>query len=1075
MAVFDPVSPNVDFRETEEAVLTFWQGHDIFKRSMEWRRAEGAEPWVFYEGPPTANGLPHVGHVFTRVYKDLFPRYRTMKGYYVLRKAGWDTHGLPVEIEVEKELGLSGKQEIEAYGVAEFNERCRASVFRYVEEWRKLTDRIGFWIDLDDPYITMTTDYIESVWSILKNYWERDLLYQGYKVVPYCPRCGTPLSDHEVSLGYATTIDPSVYVKFPLRDESGTYFLVWTTTPWTLPGNVALAVGRDIDYVKVRQGDAVLILAQARAEAVLGLEGAYQVLETMKGKELVGKRYQPLFRFLPMEQDNAYVVEGDFVSTEDGTGIVHIAPAFGAEDMDVARQYDLPVLMTVNPAGEFTGEVTPYAGQFVKEADPQIIEDLRQRGLLYEAGVYEHTYPFCWRCGTPLLYYARTTWYIETTRYKQALLDNNNRINWVPDSIRTGRFGNWLENNVDWALGRERYWATPLPVWVCERCNHPEAIGSRAELEERAGHSYPGLDLHRPWVDEVTFPCPTEGCGDTMRRVPEVIDVWFDSGSMPYAQWHYPFENQELFEQQYPADFICEAVDQTRGWFYSLHAISTLLFNQPAFTNVIVLGHVLDEQGRKMSKSLGNRVDPWDVINVTGADAMRWYFVTASPPWTSSRFGVNLVSEVVRKFMLTLWNTYSFFVTYANIAAEKLEGSPLLGTPFLDRLVRGSRVGAKVESGHFGQSQPSNLLDRWLLSELHRLIRLVDERLEHYDATTAGRAIAAFVDELSNWYVRRNRRRFWEDDPTAFATLHKALVTLSQLLAPFTPFLAETLYQNLVRRLDASAPESVHLTDFPVANPALIDEALSRAMALVQQVTSLGHAARNKAGIKVRQPLQAVAVSVPQPEERAALERLKNELLDELNVKELQLVSGEELASYRINPNPARLGPRLGKTFPRLRAALKEVDNTPLARALLQGESVEVPVDAERVTLYPDEIAIEPEDRPGYAVVSEGPYTVAVTTAVTSALRREGQARELARQFNQLRKQAGLELTDRITAWIAGPVGDVLAEWSDVLKRDILAIELHHAPPPANTAQTSVFLDGTQVTLGVRRVEQPGG
>jgi isoleucyl-tRNA synthetase len=1035
-------------------VLAFWLKHDIFLRSMEQRRTEGARPWVFYEGPPTANGLPHVGHVLTRVYKDIFPRYRTMKGWYVLRKAGWDTHGLPVEIEVERELGLTGKEQIEAYGIAEFNERCRASVFRYVEEWRKLTDRIGFWIDLDDPYITMTNEYIESVWWILKTFWERDLLYQGYKVVPYCPRCGTPLSDHEVSLGYQTTLDPSVYVKFPLQDEPGVYFLVWTTTPWTLPGNVALAVGPEIDYVKVRQGDDVLILAKARAEAVLAAHGPYNVLEEFKGKSLLGKHYQPLFRFLPVEQDYAYVVPGDFVSTEDGTGIVHIAPAFGAEDLAVARQFNLPVLMTVNPAGEFISEVTAYAGTFVKEADPEITADLDERGLLYEAGSYEHTYPFCWRCGTPLLYYARTSWFIETTRFKQALLDNNDRINWYPDYMGSGRFGNWLENNVDWALGRERYWATPLPIWVCERCNHMEAIGSKAELEARAGRPFPGLDLHRPWVDEVTFPCEAESCGGTMRRVPEVIDVWFDSGAMPYAQWHYPFENAELFKEQYPADYICEAVDQTRGWFYSLHAISTLLFDRPAFKNVLVLGHVLDEQGRKMSKSLGNRVDPWDVINVTGADAMRWYFVTTSPPWVSSRFGVNLVSEVVRKFMLTLWNTYSFFVTYANI-----EG----WSPATD-------AGEQAE-GADATRPASHLLDRWLRSEVNRLVALVDERLEQFDATTAGRAIGTFVDQLSNWYVRRNRRRFWEGDPAAFAALYETLAILSRLLAPFTPFLAEALYQNLVRRINRDAPESVHLTDFPRADLNAIDEELSRAMALVQRIASLGHAARNKAGIKVRQPLQALVISMADPDERAALEALKDELLDELNVKELRFVASDELATYRLNPNPAKLGPRLGKLFPRLRQALAELDPSTVGRALLRGESVDVVVDGQTVTLGPDEVAVEPEDRSGYAVVGEGPYTVGLSTEITPALRREGQARELARRFNLLRKEARLELTDRITAWVAGDVGDVLSEWAESLRSEILATELHWAAPPPEAVRETVSLDGVEVILGLRRNE----
>ncbi len=687
MTVFRPVSTRPDWRTEEERILEFWKQNRIFERSVEQRR--GAEPWVFYEGPPTANGLPHIGHVLTRVYKDIFPRYHTMKGRYVLRKAGWDTHGLPVEIEVEKELGLSGKKQIEEFGVAEFNRLCRESVFRYVEKWRELTDRIGFWIDMDHPYITMDNAYIETVWWILKTYWDRELLYQDYKVVPYCPRCGTPLSDHEVALGYAETEDPSVYVKFPLADEPNVYFLVWTTTPWTLPGNVALAVGEEIEYVKVRQGDDVYILARERLEV---LDGEHEVLETMKGKALVGKHYQPLFRFLPVEQDYAYVVAGDFVSVEEGTGIVHIAPAFGAEDLEVAREYNLPILMTVKEDGTFIADVKPWAGLFVKDADPLITEELRRRGLLYKAETYVHTYPFCWRCKTPLLYYARTTWYIRTTRHKEDLLRTNQEINWVPEHIRDGRFGNWLENNVDWALGRERYWGTPLPVWRCESCGTHVCIGSVRELEERSGQDLSDLDLHRPYIDEVTFPC--DSCGGTTRRVPEVIDVWFDSGAMPYAQWHYPFENQDIFEGQYPADFVCEAVDQTRGWFYSLHAISTLLFNKPAFKNCVVLGLILDEQGRKMSKSLGNVVDPWDVLNQHGADAVRWYLFTAAPPWAERRFSANLVGEVVRRFMLTLWNTYAFFVTYANIEGWKPGTSaapPVSERPPIDRwLLRAS-------------------------------------------------------------------------------------------------------------------------------------------------------------------------------------------------------------------------------------------------------------------------------------------------------------------------------------------------------------------------------------------------
>ena len=1040
MTVFRPVSTRPDWQTEEERILEFWKQNRIFERSVEQRR--GAEPWVFYEGPPTANGLPHIGHVLTRVYKDIFPRYHTMKGRYVLRKAGWDTHGLPVEIEVEKELGLSGKKQIEEFGVAEFNRLCRESVFRYVEKWRELTDRIGFWIDMDHPYITMDNAYIETVWWILKTYWDRELLYQDYKVVPYCPRCGTPLSDHEVALGYAETEDPSVYVKFPLADEPNVYFLVWTTTPWTLPGNVALAVGEEIEYVKVRQGDDVYILARERLEV---LDGEHEVLETMKGKALVGKHYQPLFRFLPVEQDYAYVVAGDFVSVEEGTGIVHIAPAFGAEDLEVAREYNLPILMTVKEDGTFIADVKPWAGLFVKDADPLITEELRRRGLLYKAETYVHTYPFCWRCKTPLLYYARTTWYIRTTRHKEDLLRTNQEINWVPEHIRDGRFGNWLENNVDWALGRERYWGTPLPVWRCESCGTHVCIGSVRELEERSGQDLSDLDLHRPYIDEVTFPC--DSCGGTMRRVPEVIDVWFDSGAMPYAQWHYPFENQDIFEGQYPADFVCEAVDQTRGWFYSLHAISTLLFNKPAFKNCVVLGLILDEQGRKMSKSLGNVVDPWDVLNQHGADAVRWYLFTAAPPWAERRFSANLVGEVVRRFMLTLWNTYAFFVTYANIEGWK----------------PGTSAAPPVSE------RPP--IDRWLLSELNLLVEKVDAGLAKFDATGSGRAIAAFVDQLSNWYVRRTRRRFWEGDPAAFATLYEALVTLTQLLAPYMPFLAESMWQNLVRSVQPEAAESVHLTDFPVADRSLVDEELNASMALVQKVASLGLAARNRAGIKVRQPLQELVVSLP-AEEAPRLQALADLVLDELNVKGLRVAPAEEVVSYRVSLNPAKLGPRLGAKLKATQAALQEADQTELAKKLLAGEPITLPADGETVTVAPDEASVETEDRPGYASVSEGPYTVAVNTTITEELRREGLARELARHLNQLRKEANLELTDRIEVWLAGVPEEVLAEYADYLKGEALAVRLEAGEGPEDvTARKRLHVNGLEVTVAIRRAE----
>ncbi|MGB0387700.1 MAG: isoleucine--tRNA ligase [Ardenticatenaceae bacterium] len=1038
---FKAVSSRVDFRQGEKQVLAFWKENDIFERSM--REREGGEPWVFYEGPPTANGRPHVGHVITRVYKDVFPRYHTMKGRFVRRKAGWDTHGLPVEIEVEKQLGLSGKEQIEEFGVAEFNRLCRESVWSNVDVWEDQTERLAYWVNLDEAYVTMTNEYVESVWAILKKFWDDKLLYQGYKVVPYCPRCGTPLSSHEVSQGYKDVEDPSFYVKFPVEGEPNTYFLVWTTTPWTLPGNVALAVGEEVTYQLVEGEDGErLYVARELAGRVLPLaneEAGWKVLKEVTGQELKGKRYLPLFRFLPFEQDAHYVVCADFVSTKDGTGIVHMAPAFGADDMNVGRAHKLPVLMTVAPDGTFVSQVSPYAGMFVKDADPLIVDDLRDRGLVHYVTTYEHSYPFCWRCKTPLLYYARGSWFIETTRYKQNLLDNNAKINWMPEHTGTGRFGNWLENNIDWALGRERYWATPLPVWTCDSCDHAEGIGSLAELEQKTGRDLSDLDLHRPYVDEVSWDC--SDCDGTMHRVPEVIDVWFDSGAMPYAQWHYPFENQELFEEQYPADYICEAIDQTRGWFYSLHAISTLLYNKPAFKNVLVLGHVLDEEGKKMSKSLGNVVDPYTVLNAHGADATRWYFFTASPPWNNTRFSADLVGEVVRKFMLTLWNTFSFFVTYANIE----EWDPSAPPP---------------------AASERTLLDKWLLSELNQLVKSVDEGLNAYDAMGTSRSIAAFVEELSNWYVRRSRERFWKGDSAALATLYESLKTLSVLLAPYVPFLAEQLWQVLRTEQD---PDSTHLAFFPEADESLIDESLSAAMATVQKVASLGHAARQKSGLKVRQPLQKVVVALP-PQELDGLRSLEDELLGELNVKELEIAEGATLATYRIGPDPATYGRQLGRLFPKLRRQLTNEDQTPLALALLRGENVTVELEGTQVTLTPDTVLVVPQPKAGYAVQQEGSYTVGITTHLSHELQQEGTARELARHLNQLRKDADLALTDRIQVWIDGKLDGVLETFADYLKAEALATALHTDNPPQDvTARKNVKVNGKKVTLALRR------
>lgn len=1058
---FKDVKPSVNYPEMEEKLLQLWRDRKVFQRSMDER--EGGPEYVFYEGPPTANGRPGIHHVLARAFKDLFPRYKTMQGFYVQRRGGWDTHGLPVEIEVEKKLGLSGKQQIEAFGIEEFNRLCRASAQEYISEWERNTERMAFWVDLDSAYVTFKNEYIESLWWILQQFWNKNLLYQGYKVVPYCPRCGTPLSSHELSLGYKEgTVDPSVYVKFAVKDEPGTYFLAWTTTPWTLPGNVALAVGADLDYVKVRDasGD-TLYMAAALAESVLKPD--YAVLDRMKGRDLVGKHYEPLYRFYPVEQDYAYVVAADYVSTEDGTGIVHIAPAFGAEDIEVGRRYALPLIMTIDLTGKFRPEVTPWAGQFVKDADPAIQQELASRGLLYRAGTYEHTYPFCWRCDSPLLYLAKETWYIRTSEYRDRLVALNNQINWYPEHIRNGRFGNWLENNVDWALGRDRYWGVPLPIWKSDKpgSTHMECVGSIAQLEEKVGRKLEDVDLHRPYVDKLTWPAPD---GGTMRRVNEVADVWFDSGSMPVAQWHYPFENQAKWESQKQADYICEAIDQTRGWFYTLHAISTLLFDRPAFKNVICLGHILAEDGSKMSKSKGNVVNPWDVFNTHGADATRWNMYTSGPPGNSRRFSINLVGETVRKFLNTLWNTYSFFVTYANLSEW---------TPSLDFATRPA---------------PSNLLDRWVLSELHTLVRDTTAAMESYDVIGYTRPIGTFVDNLSNWYVRLSRRRFWDSDPEALATLHEVLVTLSQLLAPATPFVSEELYQNLVARVDASAPNSVHLSRWPAVNNAHINEQLSLDMDVVQRVTSLGHAARQLANLKVRQPLAQVVVRTRTNEERAGLLRLQQLVLDELNVKTLDFTDAAgDLVDVSVFPYPKQLGQKYGKGYPKIRQAMSALDQFALAGRFQAGESVEIEAEGETYLVAPEDVEVRSTPRQGYSVAESGGYLVAVTTEVDTALEQEGYARELVRRIQQLRKDAALAISDRIVTYVSdqsteqgangaeGMLHQVLAHFGDYVREETLTVDLVQVHPgqengiPHHLPQAAFELGDSPVTIAVAK------
>ncbi len=1047
--MFKPVSSRLNIPSEEESQLRFWKSHDIFKRSSDDRKDR--PPFVIFEGPPTANGKPGVHHVLARAFKDMFPRYKTMQGYFVDRRGGWDTHGLPVEIEVEKQLGFTHKSQIEEYGIAEFNQLCRESAFSRIQDWERMTDRIAYWVDKDRAYVTYTNEYIESVWWLLKSIWDKNLLYQGHKVVPYCPRCGTPLSDHEVALGYEDTEDPSIFVRFPLVDEEDTSLLVWTTTPWTLPGNVAVAAHPDVEYALVTadgMGEEKLILAKNLVEKVFG-DRPLRILKTMKGKSLKGKRYAPLFTFFPPEKPAHYVVNADYVTTEDGSGLVHIAPAFGMEDMDVAKQYDLPLLMTIDDEGRFLRQVQTWAGVFVKDADPSIIQDLHDRGLLFHAGKMNHTYPFCWRCQTPLLYMARPTWFIKTSAIKDRMVELNQEINWVPEHIKNGRFGNWLENNIDWALGRNRYWGTPLPVWECPDCRHQVCVGSRQELSDLVGKDMSELELHRPYVDDVRFACPE--CGHRqMKRVTELIDVWFDSGSMPYAQWHYPFENLDEFKSQFPADFICEAVDQTRGWFYSLHAISSLVMDSIAYKNVICLGLILDENGQKMSKSRGNVIDPWEVINEYGADPMRWYMYTSSPPGNERRFSKELVGEVVRSFMLTLWNTYSFFVTYAN----------------LDNWTPDSAIIPQFSE-----------MDDWLLSSLETLVRDVTNAYERFDVVGATRPVEKFVDDLSNWYLRRSRRRFWKsesdaDKAAAYETLFKALVTVSKLIAPTMPFMAETIYRNLVTSVDEDAPISVHLAEWPKVNENLIDEDLNKDMNLVMKLASLGHSARNKSNIKVRQPLSEAAFAVGNADEGAVIERFQDILEDELNVKRVRLLSGdEEAVTYSLNPLPKQLGQKYRGLAPKVRQAILDLPAQESALKLLDGLNLVIKVDEKYYEIMPDEVEVHTSSKEGYEVVADGAYMAALITKLTPELFHEGLAREFVRRVQDLRKTSGLEIADRIRISYQATPELVLAiqENSEYISSETLALEMNMAELDKEKSFTDSF-DGEELLLKIEKV-----
>ena len=1012
--MFEPVAARYDGPEIEKGVLDFWRRENVFGRIM----AEGASrpKFVFYEGPPTANGRPGIHHVLARTFKDLYPRYKTMRGFHCPRKAGWDTHGLPVEHEIEKELGIFDKRRIEQeVGIASFTAQCRASVMRHVAEWEAMTERMGFWVDFKDAYFTLHNDYIESVWQLLKQIWDKGLLYQGYKVVPYDPRIGATLSSHEVALGYREVEDPSVYVRFPVQGEKGTHFLVWTTTPWTLPSNLLLAVHPDVEYAWVKHGDETLILAKSLVAAVLG-DQPHEIVRTALGRELDGARYERLFDYLPAEGDICCVRTADFVTTGDGTGIVHIAPAYGEDDLKLGLAAGLPVVHGVGDDGYFLAAVTPVAGKFFKDADPTIIALLRERGLLFRAQKYKHNYPFGWRTGDPLIYYAKNAWYIRTTDYRQRMVELNRGIEWHPSHIREGRFGNWLENNIDWALSRERFWGTPLPLWTDGDGNYI-CIGSVAELEERSGRKLRDLDLHRPAVDGVTFVHE----GREYRRVPEVIDCWFDSGAMPYAQWHYPFENKEAFAESFPADFICEAIDQTRGWFYTLHAISTMVADRAAYKNVICLSLIVDAEGKKMSKSLGNIIDPYDVFDAVGADALRWHFTARVAPDVQKRVSVDIVADVASSFINTFWNTYAFFVMYAR----------------LDGFDRSASVPY--------EQRPE--IDRWVLSLLEQTIATATAALDGYDALGAGAALESFVDQLSNWYVRRNRRRFWKaasgaDKQAAYLTLYECLETVNRMLAPFVPFLTEAVHQNLVRSVTPDAPVSVHMTEWPAADARRLDERLLAETAVVQRVVGLGRAARNASKLKVRQPLPRLLIRVPDAAAEAAVRAHEEQILDELNVKRLELIARDAtLVTYRIKPNLPVIGKRYGKLIPKIRGYLATADGAAIAAAVARGETQTFVVDGQTLAIEPNDLLVESAAAEGFACAEDAGYLVGLDTTLDDALRREGLARELVRAVQDARKQAGLEVADRIVLHVEGDsaVAAALAEHRDYLMSETLA------------------------------------
>ena len=1050
--MYSKVNTDMNFVEREKEVEQFWKEDNTFKKSMEQR--EGCPTYTFYDGPPTANGKPHIGHVLTRVIKDMIPRYRTMKGYYVPRKAGWDTHGLPVELEVEKLLGLDGKEQIEQYGLAPFITKCKESVWKYKGMWEDFSGTVGFWADMDNPYVTYDDNFIESEWWALKSIWDKGLLYKGFKIVPYCPRCGTPLSSHEVAQGYKDVKERSAVVRFKVKGEDA-YILAWTTTPWTLPSNVALCVNPNEEYAKVKAADGyVYYMASALLDTVLGKlakdgEAAYEVLETYKGKDLEGKEYEPLYQCAAevaekQHKKGHYVVCDTYVTLTDGTGVVHIAPAFGEDDAQVGRKYDLPFVQFVDEKGNMTKE-TPFAGLFVKKADPEVLKDLDAKGLLFDAPKFEHSYPHCWRCDTPLIYYARESWFIKMTAVRDDLVRNNETVNWIPQSIGKGRFGNWLENIQDWGVSRNRYWGTPLNIWECEECGHQEAIGSREQLKEMSGNEKAlTVELHRPYIDEITCTCPK--CGKTMKRVPEVIDCWFDSGAMPFAQHHYPFENKDLFEQQFPAQFISEAVDQTRGWFYSLMAESTLLFNKSPYENVIVLGHVQDENGQKMSKSKGNAVDPFDALKTYGADAIRWYFYINSAPWLPNRFHGKAVQEGQRKFMGTLWNTYAFFVLYANI--DNFDASKYT----LDE-------------------KTLTVMDRWILSKLNSTVGAVDDNLANYRIPEAAKALQEFVDDLSNWYVRRSRERFWakgmeQDKINAYMTLYTALVTISKAAAPMIPFMTEEIYRNLVCSVDKNAPESVHLCDFPKVNENLIDKELEASMEEVLDIVVMGRAARNTANIKNRQPIGTMYVRA----ERPLAEMFQAVVADELNVKHVEFKEDlSDFTSYTFKPQLKTVGPKYGKLLNGIRTHLAELNGREAMKELENTGSLSFDIDGQNVVLSKEDLLIDTAQMEGYVTEEDNMVTVVLDTNLSQELVEEGFVREIISKVQTMRKEAGFEVMDKIVVYSAGnkKLEDLMKTYRDEILGDVMAADVRFDEMKGYTKEWNI--NGESVTLGVEK------